>query len=98
CYTLGLNARGNTYKKKIDNKKLSDEQKAAVNNFKGASIVSLKRIIIETKVDSEENTKNFKRAFIHFIQKTFLCATNSNPLSPKHLPAIVNVDNPRQMN
>ncbi|MED6219780.1 hypothetical protein PIB30_038899 [Stylosanthes scabra] len=56
------------------------------------------RTIIKTTVDSEENTRKFKRAFILFIQKTFLCATNSNPLSPKHFPAIVNVDNPRQMN
>ncbi|MED6163965.1 hypothetical protein PIB30_085081 [Stylosanthes scabra] len=95
---LGLNARGNTYEKKMDNKKLSDEQKAAVNSFKGVTILSLKRTIIETTVDSEENTRKFKRAFILFIQKTFLCATNSNPLSPKHFPAIVNVDNLRQMN
>ncbi|MED6174244.1 hypothetical protein PIB30_067267 [Stylosanthes scabra] len=95
---LGLNARGNTYEKKIENKKLSDEQKAAVNSFKGVTILSLKRTIIETTVDSEENTRKFKRAFILFIQKAFLCATNSNPLSPKHFPAIVNVDNPREMN
>ncbi|MED6140594.1 hypothetical protein PIB30_094726, partial [Stylosanthes scabra] len=32
---LGLNARGNTYEKKIENKKLSDEQKAVVNSLKG---------------------------------------------------------------
>ncbi|MED6116478.1 hypothetical protein PIB30_100728 [Stylosanthes scabra] len=95
---LGLNARGNTYEKKIDNKKLSDDHKAAINSFKGVTILSLKRTIIETTVDSEENTRKFKRAFILFIQKTFLCATNFNPLSPKHFPAIVNVDNPRQMN
>ncbi|MED6160965.1 hypothetical protein PIB30_056275 [Stylosanthes scabra] len=94
-HALGLNARGNTYEKKIDNKKLSDEQKATVNIFKGASIVSLKRTVIETKPDSEENTRKFKRAVILYIQKTLLCATNPTPLSPKHFPAIVNVDNPR---
>ncbi|MED6165724.1 hypothetical protein PIB30_102307 [Stylosanthes scabra] len=95
---LGLNARGNTYEKKIENKKLSDEQKAVVNSFKGVTLLSLKRTIIETTVDYEENTRKFKRAFILFIQKAFLCATNSNPLSPKHFPAIVNVDNTREMN
>ncbi|MED6148106.1 hypothetical protein PIB30_050067 [Stylosanthes scabra] len=95
---LRLNARGNIYEKKIENKKLSDEQKAAVNSFKGVTILSLKRTIIETTVDSEENTRKFKRAFILFIQKIFLCATNSNSLSPKHFPAIVNVDNLREMN
>ncbi|MED6227232.1 hypothetical protein PIB30_111426, partial [Stylosanthes scabra] len=95
---LGLNARGNTYEKKIENKKLSDEQKAVVNSFKGVTLLSLKRTIIETTMDSEENTRKFKRAFILFIQKAFLCATNSNPLSPKHFPAIVNVDNTREMN
>ncbi|MED6135004.1 hypothetical protein PIB30_042258 [Stylosanthes scabra] len=95
---LGLNARGNTYEKKIENKKLSDEQKAAVNSFKGVTILSLKRTIIETTVDSEENTRKFKRAFTLFIQKTFLSTTNFNPLSTKYFPAIVNVDNPRQMN
>ncbi|MED6146472.1 hypothetical protein PIB30_034700 [Stylosanthes scabra] len=35
-HAFGLNARGSTYEKKIDNKKLSNEQKAAVNSFKGA--------------------------------------------------------------
>ncbi|MED6212892.1 hypothetical protein PIB30_087827, partial [Stylosanthes scabra] len=40
---LGLNARGNTYEKKIENKKLSDEQKAAVNSFKGVTILSLRQ-------------------------------------------------------
>ncbi|MED6114708.1 hypothetical protein PIB30_083023 [Stylosanthes scabra] len=95
---LGLNARGNTYEKKIDNKKLSDEQKATVNSFKGVTILSLKRTIIETTVGSKESTRKFKKAFILFVQKTFLCATNSNSLSPKHFPAIANVDNPRQMN
>ncbi|MED6178204.1 hypothetical protein PIB30_105369, partial [Stylosanthes scabra] len=95
---LGLNARGNTYEKKIENKKLSDEQKAVVNSFKGVTLLSLKRTIIETTVDSEENTRKFKRAFILFIQKAFLCATNSNPLSSKHFPTIVNVDNTREMN
>ncbi|MED6164747.1 hypothetical protein PIB30_093135, partial [Stylosanthes scabra] len=95
---LGLNARGKTYEKKIENKKLSDEQKAVVNSFKGVTLLSLKRTIIETIVDSEENTRKFKRAFILFIQKAFLCATNTNPLSPKHFPAIVNVGNTREMN
>ncbi|MED6198739.1 hypothetical protein PIB30_069440 [Stylosanthes scabra] len=95
---LGLNARGNTYEKKIENKKLSDEKKDAVNSFKGVTILSLKRTIIETTMDSEENSRKFKRAFILFIQKAFLCATNSNPLSPKHFPTIVIVDNPREMN
>ncbi|MED6190108.1 hypothetical protein PIB30_102557 [Stylosanthes scabra] len=96
-HALGLNTRGNTYEKKIDNKKLTDEQKAAINSFKGASALSLKRIVIETQPNSEENARKFKRAFILYIQKTFLCATISKPLSPKHFPAIVNVDNPRQM-
>ncbi|MED6138829.1 hypothetical protein PIB30_078168 [Stylosanthes scabra] len=97
-HALGLNARGNIFEKKIDNKKLSDEQKAAVNSFKGASALSLKRIVIETQPNFEENARKFKKAFILNIQKTFLCSTNSTPLSPKHFPAIVNVDNPRQMN
>ncbi|MED6146475.1 hypothetical protein PIB30_034703 [Stylosanthes scabra] len=97
-HALGLNARGSTYEKKINNRKLSDERKTAVNSFKGASMVSLKRTVIERKPDSEENARKFKRAFILYIQKTFLCATNSTPLSPKHFLAIVNVDNSKQMN
>ncbi|MED6146473.1 hypothetical protein PIB30_034701 [Stylosanthes scabra] len=97
-HALRLNARGSTYEKKIDNKKFSDERKATVNSFKGASIVSLKRTVIETKPDSEENTRKFKRAFILYIQKTFLCAINSTPLSSKHFLAIVNFDNSKQMN
>ncbi|MED6146474.1 hypothetical protein PIB30_034702 [Stylosanthes scabra] len=50
------------------------------------------------KSNSEENTRKFKRAFILYIEKTFLYATNSTPLSPKHFLAIVNIDNSKQMN
>ncbi|MED6214577.1 hypothetical protein PIB30_104320 [Stylosanthes scabra] len=84
---LGLNARGNTYEKKIENKKLSDEQKAAINSFKGVTILSLKRTIIETTVDSEENTRKFKRAFIFFIQKAFLVCNQFQSSFPEAFPS-----------
>ncbi|MED6131292.1 hypothetical protein PIB30_008627 [Stylosanthes scabra] len=91
-------ARGDAIDKKVANKKLNDEQKAAVKSFKGATAKTLKKIIMQTKPNSEENTRKFKRVFILYVQKTFLCATNTSPFSPKHFPAIVDVDNPREMN
>ncbi|MED6213951.1 hypothetical protein PIB30_098398, partial [Stylosanthes scabra] len=49
-------------------------------------------------LDSEENITKFKRAFILYVQKAVLCPNNSNPLSPKILPTILDVSNPREMN
>ncbi|MED6186657.1 hypothetical protein PIB30_068832, partial [Stylosanthes scabra] len=49
-------------------------------------------------LDSEENITKFKRAFILYVQKALLCPNNSNPLSPKILPTILDVSNPREMN
>ncbi|MED6133641.1 hypothetical protein PIB30_030036 [Stylosanthes scabra] len=45
-HPLGLNARGDTFEKKIDNKQLNDEQKAAVKMFKGVTSKTLKKIVI----------------------------------------------------
>ncbi|MED6216547.1 hypothetical protein PIB30_008532 [Stylosanthes scabra] len=65
---------------------------------KGATPKILRKIVVETKPNSEENTRKFKRAFILYVQKVFLCANNNMPLSPKHFPPIVDVDNTSEMN
>ncbi|MED6155763.1 hypothetical protein PIB30_007999 [Stylosanthes scabra] len=96
-HALGLNAMGDTFEKKI-NKTLNDEQKATVKMFKGATPKILRKIVVDTKPNSEGNTRKFKRAFIVYVQKVFLCANNNMPLSPKHFPPIVDVDNTREMN
>ncbi|MED6105886.1 hypothetical protein PIB30_000014 [Stylosanthes scabra] len=70
-HALELNARGDTFENKIDNNQFNDEQKAAVKSFKGATSKTLKKIVIKTKPDSEENTMKFKRAFILYVQKIF---------------------------
>ncbi|MED6155045.1 hypothetical protein PIB30_001726, partial [Stylosanthes scabra] len=98
AHALGLNGTGDLFDKKIDNKTLNDEQKAAVKSFKGATSKKLKKIVLETIPDTEENKRKFKRAFILYVQKIFLCANNTMPLSPKHFPPIVDVENTRQMN
>ncbi|MED6199031.1 hypothetical protein PIB30_072170 [Stylosanthes scabra] len=53
---------------------------------------------ISTALDTEENITKFKRAFILYVQKAMLCPNNSKPLSPKTLPTILDVTNPRAMN
>ncbi|MED6135189.1 hypothetical protein PIB30_043977 [Stylosanthes scabra] len=98
AHALGLNGRGDIFEKKIVNKTLNDEQKAAVKMFKGATAKILRKIVVETLPNSEENTRKFKRAFLLYVQKVFLCSNNSMPLSPKHFPPIVDVDNTSKMN
>ncbi|MED6111668.1 hypothetical protein PIB30_054435 [Stylosanthes scabra] len=66
--------------------------------FKGATAKILRKIVVETLPNSEENTRKFKRAFLLYVQKVFLCSNNSVPLSPKHFPPIVDVDNTSKMN
>ncbi|MED6152234.1 hypothetical protein PIB30_089914 [Stylosanthes scabra] len=56
---LGLNARGHTYEKKIDNKKLTDEQKAAVKSLKGDTLK--KRLKLEKKDSSMEDPPKEKK-------------------------------------
>ncbi|MED6143389.1 hypothetical protein PIB30_005659 [Stylosanthes scabra] len=83
AHALGLNGTGDFFDKKIDNKTLNDEQKAAVKSFKGATSKKLKKIVLETIPNTEENKRKFKKAFILYVQKIFLCANSTMPLSPK---------------
>ncbi|MED6162309.1 hypothetical protein PIB30_069140 [Stylosanthes scabra] len=55
-------------------------------------------MVTQIQLDTEEDITNFKRAFILYVQKAVLCPNNSKPLSPKTLPTILDVTNPRAMN
>ncbi|MED6146272.1 hypothetical protein PIB30_032989 [Stylosanthes scabra] len=93
-----LNSRGGLYRQKMLKKELPAEQYEAANAFKKKTLADLRDMVYNIKLDSEENITLFKRAFILYVQKAVLCPNNSNPLSPKILPTILDVSNPREMN
>ncbi|MED6114794.1 hypothetical protein PIB30_083889 [Stylosanthes scabra] len=82
-YALGLNATGHTFEEKINEKKLTEEENEAVKMFKGSTLLSLKNMVKNTPIDTKENMKKFKRAFLLYIQKSFLCPTSSPNVCPR---------------
>ncbi|MED6219922.1 hypothetical protein PIB30_040298 [Stylosanthes scabra] len=79
-------------------KEVPREQYEAADKFRKKSLADLRDMVTQIKLDTEENITNFKRAFILHVQKAILCPNNSKPLSPKTLPTILDVTNPRAMN
>ncbi|MED6168618.1 hypothetical protein PIB30_013113 [Stylosanthes scabra] len=73
-------------------------QYKAANDFRKKTLADLRDMVYNIELNSEENITKFKRAFILYVQKAVLCPNNSNPLSPKTLPTILDVSNTREMN
>ncbi|KAL4344022.1 hypothetical protein AHAS_Ahas11G0136800 [Arachis hypogaea] len=56
---------------KIINKDITEEQKEVIKSFKGSSLSSLTKSLLEMSIDEEKNRLTFKRIFILFIQICF---------------------------
>ncbi|MED6169055.1 hypothetical protein PIB30_017622 [Stylosanthes scabra] len=50
------------------------------------------------ELDDEESRKKFKRAFLLYIQKSFLCATTCSKLFPSHTTTIFDVSRTSEIN
>ncbi|KAL4373063.1 hypothetical protein AHAS_Ahas05G0044300 [Arachis hypogaea] len=76
--------------------KLSKQHKEIIGSFKGATLASLTKSVIEMSVEGEENHLKFKRTFVVFIQKCFLLLTTISTVSPIHKPPSFHVDTIQQ--
>ncbi|RYR29235.1 hypothetical protein Ahy_B01g053586 [Arachis hypogaea] len=93
---LGINYGGDRFSEKIEYRKLNEENKQIIESFKGATLASLTKSVLNMSVEGEENQKKFKRTFVVFVQKCILLPTTISTTSPIHkLPALY-VDNIRQ--
>ncbi|MED6190032.1 hypothetical protein PIB30_101754 [Stylosanthes scabra] len=97
-HALGLNATGGLYRQKMLKKEVPPEQYKAADKYRKKSLADLRDMVTQIQLDTEEGITSFKRAFILYVQKAVLCPNNSKPLSPKTLPTILDVTNPRAMN
>ncbi|KAL4350162.1 hypothetical protein AHAS_Ahas10G0114400 [Arachis hypogaea] len=66
---------GDHFPEKVAYNKLNEQQKEIIDNFKGATLVSLTKSMIDMSVEGEENLLKFKTTFIVFIHKCFLLPT-----------------------
>ncbi|MED6149055.1 hypothetical protein PIB30_058867 [Stylosanthes scabra] len=55
-------------------------------------------MIFNTPVDTEDNRKLFKRAFLLYVQKCFLLPTSAPNVTPRALPTLFNLENTRNRN
>ncbi|MED6126537.1 hypothetical protein PIB30_079453 [Stylosanthes scabra] len=88
-HAFGLNAQGGLYRHKVIKKQVTAAQYEVIESFRKKTLADLRDMMYTIPLDSEENITKFKRAFILYVQKAVLCPNNSNPLSPKILPTIL---------
>ncbi|MED6222321.1 hypothetical protein PIB30_063215 [Stylosanthes scabra] len=63
------------------------------------TLADLKAFVIGCPMESNEERREFREAFILLLAKSFLCPTTNNFISPeRHLPLVVDVANPRRYN
>ncbi|XP_057746264.1 uncharacterized protein LOC130965523 [Arachis stenosperma] len=91
-HALGINATGDLFPKKVEYKKLSDDDKIIYRRFQGKTLKSLTDEMMEIGVGNEEERLMFKRIFILYIQMAFLLLTTINKISPVHLAPIFMMD------
>ncbi|MED6174171.1 hypothetical protein PIB30_066470 [Stylosanthes scabra] len=89
---------GKPFPDKVVPKELSDEDHAVYKFFQGKTQAQLGRLIMDTPVDTVENKRLFMRAFLLFVQKTFLLATSSANVTPRAYPTFYDVENTKQRN
>ncbi|MED6162943.1 hypothetical protein PIB30_075243 [Stylosanthes scabra] len=89
-YAFGLNCRGDLFekRKKEFEDKLNEEEKEALDLFKGKSLTFVQDMVKDCPIETDQQKRAFKRAFALFIQKSFLLPTSSAYISPVHLPVI----------
>ncbi|MED6110223.1 hypothetical protein PIB30_041027 [Stylosanthes scabra] len=89
---------GTPFPDKVVPKELSEEDFAVYKFFQGKTQAQLGRLIMDTPVDTVENKRLFMRAFILFVQKTFLLAASSANVTPRAYPTLYDVENTKQRN
>ncbi|MED6116519.1 hypothetical protein PIB30_101035 [Stylosanthes scabra] len=89
---------GKPFPDKVVPKELSDEDHAVYKFFQEKTQAQLGRLIMDTPVDTVENKRLFMRAFLLFVQKTFLLATSSANITPRAYPTLYDVENTKQRN
>ncbi|QHO01267.1 uncharacterized protein DS421_13g413610 [Arachis hypogaea] len=72
---LGISHGGNRFPKKVDYRKLNEEDKAIFDSLKCVTLVTLTKSVLNMSVEGEENRKKFHRTFFVFVQKCFLLRT-----------------------
>ncbi|RYQ99166.1 hypothetical protein Ahy_B07g087055 [Arachis hypogaea] len=68
------------------------KRKEIVDSFKGATLASLTKYVIDMSVEGEENLLKFKRTFVVFIQKCFSLPTTVSTISSVHKPPVLHVE------
>ncbi|MED6200807.1 hypothetical protein PIB30_088833 [Stylosanthes scabra] len=66
--------------------------------FQGKTQAALSMMIFNTLVDTEDNKKLFKRAFLLYVQKCFLLPTSAPNVTPRALPMLFDLENTRNRN
>ncbi|KAL4274787.1 hypothetical protein AHAS_Ahas20G0042100 [Arachis hypogaea] len=84
------------FPKKVDYRKLNEEDKAIFDSLKCVTLATLTKSILNMSVEGEENWQKFCRTFVVFVQKCFLLRTTVSMASAIHKPPIFCVDNIRQ--
>ncbi|RYR13449.1 hypothetical protein Ahy_B04g070446 [Arachis hypogaea] len=95
---LDLNAYGLLFPSKVNFKEFTEEDKEVYRSFQGKTLKQLTDLMMEIGVDGDEDRLTFKRAFILYIQMSFLSPTTINKVSPIHMPPIFCVDTIREWN
>ncbi|KAL4306745.1 hypothetical protein AHAS_Ahas16G0209000 [Arachis hypogaea] len=90
--SLDLNASGLLFPSKVNYKEFIEEDKAVYRSFQGKTLKQLTDLMMEIGVDGDEDWLAFKRAFILYIQMSFLLPTTINKVSPIHMPPMFRVD------
>ncbi|MED6187484.1 hypothetical protein PIB30_076900 [Stylosanthes scabra] len=91
-------ALGTPFPDKVVPKELGDEDFAVYKFFQGKTQAQLGKLIMDTPVDTVENKRLSMRAFLLFIQKSFLLATFSTNVTPRAYPTLYDVENTKQRN
>ncbi|MED6212985.1 hypothetical protein PIB30_088902 [Stylosanthes scabra] len=99
-HAFGLNCRGDLFEKRQKDfeDKLNEEEKEALDLFKGKSLTFVQDMVKDCPIESDQQKRTFKRAFALFIQKSFLLPTSSAYIRPVHLPVIRDIDNTQGRN
>ncbi|QHO28454.1 uncharacterized protein [Arachis hypogaea] len=58
---LVINYGGDGFSEKVEYNKLTEEQKGTIDNFKGATLASLTKFVLDMSIEEEENRQKFKR-------------------------------------
>ncbi|RYQ85698.1 hypothetical protein Ahy_B10g105287 [Arachis hypogaea] len=95
-YITPAKIRDDRFPQKVEYRKLSEEQKEIIDSFKGATLASLTKSVIDMSVEGEENQMKFKRTFVVFVQKCFLLPTTVSIVSPIQKPLALHVDTVQQ--